>query len=674
MENPIQTELVQLNLAKTELASQLDAIKEKKPYERVLKAIAEQRWYYFSNEDKSNVIFDRDTGYLWATKATKVPDNLDGEEFFEHIKAINHAGIKSWQLPCGDVFKYICKTDFPFKSGSGSSFGFFNQNRFICIKSESILDVVSTSYRNCDFQGYEIGLSDSVTRYDTDIFYYLFCSTYSLSEYSLPSNFDQFTDKQKEQAKKELAEQQQEDALKVFIKNNLSPVITDDKAAEAFKVITKKLLPLDHELKAVEDKINSLEDTLAKQTQLLSVQFDYRELLTLPEFSSADVDSSVIKFAETTINWCDVLQEKASEFEIRNHLLVAKTNEITLALSSKYRASSSLSDEENTILSNRQKFMLERLSMNFGTVRANLGLMKHQAQALKRNLFETNCAPDSLFKLAEIEAAPRPSFALMAENSSTMLIDVLKKIDIYESDSSYFDKLLNKERDWRKDFQSYKLNAEVELKNLAQENDIDEELWKGWLTEWTQKRFKIERCLEPLLSNAFEQAFLEFTGDFSQPIVIEVIELLESYKQKVDNFYLTERLAIYQKHAFSSMSSVQDKLEAETELYKLTLNFQKKLNDVIFSLANTSERLFLFHWIDEVADMSVDSVINFIYDNSLDSISKVVIEEFAQLRLQNYSTFINDAEAFAEQTKRWDHDFNKLMFKMRKELSQGNKE
>ena len=73
---------------------------------------------------------------------------------------------------------------------------------------------------------------------------------------------------------------------------------------------------------------------------------------------------------------------------------------------------------------------------------------------------------------------------------------------------------------------------------------------------------------------------------------------------------------------------------------------------------------------DALVDMAIDAVLDFIRDKELDVISQAVINDFTQLRLQNYATFINDAAAHAEISAKWDKEYNALMFKMRKELSQ----
>lgn len=314
--------------------------------------------------------------------------------------------------------------------------------------------------------------------------------------------------------------------------------------------------------------------------------------------------------------------------------------------------------------------MFERLNMDMNIPIANLASMKLQSLDLKKRLFNLNSDDNGLVKLGQFGAEPRVSFDLVAENSATMLTDALLRIEFYQNNSALVNSLIHAEKEWAKDFKTVKSVSKEKLKLECEEDDIDEALWQIWFIEWADKHWLIEQCLQPLIEKGIEGAFVEHNIETQTPLVIKLVQLLTTYRNKVDDFYLSDRKSIHQKFAFQDGGELQEKFEAESELYKHTIEFQKKLHDIVFSLEKVEERLWLFSWGDALADMAIDTVLDFIRDKELDSISQAVIGDFTQLRLQNYATFINDAKAHAEMSAKWDKEYNSLMFKMCKELSQ----
>ena len=148
----------------------------------------------------------------------------------------------------------------------------------------------------------------------------------------------------------------------------------------------------------------------------------------------------------------------------------------------------------------------------------------------------------------------------------------------------------------------------------------------------------------------------------------QTLNILHTYKDEVDKFYLNERKNIYQKFAFQAGGDLQEKFETESELYKLTEQFQKSLQDIIFSLPSPEERIFLLKWAEPLLNLQVDEIIIFVRDNELKAISQEVLNQFMELRKQNFMAYLSDSKAFGEAVQQRDKESNSLMFRMRKDL------
>ena len=144
--------------------------------------------------------------------------------------------------------------------------------------------------------------------------------------------------------------------------------------------------------------------------------------------------------------------------------------------------------------------------------------------------------------------------------------------------------------------------------------------------------------------------------------------MLKEYKEEIDKFYIEERKGIYQKFAFQVGGDLQEKFETESELFKITSSFQEKLQEVIFSVDKVEDKLFLLEWINNLVDIQIDEIIDFIKDKELSKISEEVLKDFLDLKRKNYEIFILDSKEYGEKLAKREKEYNSLMFKMRKEL------
>ncbi|KMV28476.1 hypothetical protein AB733_23405 [Photobacterium swingsii] len=713
MSDQLETKIKALNVERCQIQSEIDAIADQMPKQKVLEAISKQKYFYL--KELPHAIFDRDTSYLWPEKkldTSKIKVELTGEnladkdevkQLADELKSIDYLSFKGWEIPTPSDLRTICdevnrsgSNNLPCLAYKNDDIHFvskYNHQQNTILNYNDCLIILNEWRNHSDNHTENIYLNliqqekprkiifenrfdrswtiDAQTKGELQSKqFFLVNKSFAIDEYKLDPSFEKFSDKEKEVAIAKLDQKAREDFLKVILKNKFVPIFDNHKIYPLYELLLINLPNLIFQLSEVEARLDELNAINHQQRELLSSRFKYQDLLAFKKFNCHEIDMSPIRFANATIDWCELLQTKLTEYQIRQHKLITEGNAITYNLSRKYKHDGNLTKNENELLEKRQTFMFERLNMDMNTPIANLASMKLQCYALKKKLFDLNTDDNGLVKLGQFASEPRPSFDLVAENSATMLTDSLKRIEFYEDNRSLVNSLINSEREWSKDLKVVKSVSKENLKLECEEDDIEEIHWQAWFSDWSDKRWLIEQCLQPLIEKGIEGAFVYHNLNTTTPLVIQLIDLLTQYKNKVDNFYLCDRKSIHQKFAFQPDGHLQEKFESENELYKHTVTFQEQLHDIIFSLEKVEERLWLFHWSDALIDMAIDTILDFIRDKDLDGISKTVIGDFTQLRLQNYSTFINDAKAHSEMSAKWDKEYSSLMFKMRKELNE----
>lgn len=214
---------------------------------------------------------------------------------------------------------------------------------------------------------------------------------------------------------------------------------------------------------------------------------------------------------------------------------------------------------------------------------------------------------------------------------------------------------------WSDDYKAFKTSLHEEFAAICRNDSVDEYDYNAWYEDWQKKRFAIEQRFLPLVEFGLKSTLSEE--------VAKILWILGEYRGAIDKFYLHERKNIYQKFAFQVGGELQEKFETESELYKLTEKFQRDLQGIIFSREKTEDRIFLLRWAEPILNISIDEISNFIRDKELDEISEEVFTQFAELRRQNFATYIADSKAYGDAVQKREKEFNALIFRMRKDLN-----
>lgn len=608
--------------------------------DKILEAIKNQRWYFFKN--KPHILMDKTTGILWAN-LDYFPYNQGsdgGYYLLDEAKSLvnNYSvdGIADWQIPTLEVFKQmIYDKTFPFQQGRNWQ---IKENFAWCC---NINNWSNNRFDLDDWKAYS-GIS-----------WILPCSYHLIqnSEYekNISENNPLYTEKERLQF-----------TLDLFRENELLPIFDDAEITDLYKKIYFEKPRLLQALREIETQLAQCEEV-----KTITANFDYTTLLN--KYDIASIDKSIIKYYEAVQKWIDELMEYLADFEQQKEKVIQDCNQIGLQLSATYKDDSNLTEAENELLKNRQYYFKDKLALGMDKVKANLLKVKQQADDIEYTINEIDDGDNAIYELAQLEKKERASFALIAENTAKIVNKALQKIDFFEHNRDFIIKAVEVWSKWNEDYKVFKTKQYEELKHRCEEDDIEAEVWQKWYEDWQKLRFTIEEKLQPMIARGLK-GDIETKEEQETPIIMQAIYVLNDYKIAVDNFYLEERKNIYQQYVFQNCGDLQEKFEVEKELYARTVNLQKALQNIIFNCKKEADKIFILRWIDNLIDIQINEIIQFVADNNLEQISQEVLNEFAKLKQKNYYMYLADIKAYSQEQANREKAYNSLIFKMRKGL------
>lgn len=628
--------------------------------EKILEAIKNQRWYFIKNKPK--ILFDRNTGLIWANLHTFNYLDKDGYNYnLDNVDDIinNYSfGFGGFRVPAHDeLWQAVADKTIPFHTGSSNNWRLFNcrycdckYKGKTCIKyldgdKEDIFDLEQCGIRaGASFSSDIIGGSTALFP----------CSDYLIqnSDYQEIINPDNPVYTEKERLKF---------TLDLFTKNELWPIFDDAEVTELYKQIYFEKPKLLAQLQELQTQINELQ-----KVTLLSSEFDYTALLA--KYDIKAIDASLIRYYQAVQQWCRELMEKVDYYEEQKASVIKDFNLISLKLSKKYEANPNLTEAENTLLCDRQRFFQKNFSLGMNSVKTKILAVKKQADALEYRIDEIDEGENSLRELAELEQEKRASFAFLAENTAKIIKNALRKIEYFEANHTFVMNAINIWENWTEGYKVFKTTYKEDMKHDCEDDGIEEEIWSAWYQDWQQLRYAIELKMQPVIERGLRGS-MPTNKEVKTSVPEQLIHILDDYKKQIDKFYKEERKGIYQKFAFQAGGDLQEKFETESSLYKFVAMLQSELQDIIFNCKNAEDRVWILNWANSLLDIQIDEVLKFVANNDLQKISHTILDEFAALKQKNYDIYLADAKAYSEEKARREKAYNSLIFKMRKDLA-----
>lgn len=630
--------------------------------ETILEAIKNQRWYFIKNKPK--ILFDRNTGLIWANLHTFNYLDKDGYNYnLDNVDDIinNYSfGFGGFRVPAHDeLWQAVADKTIPFHTGSSNNWRLFNCRYCDCkYKGKTCikwLDKGGDTDNIFDLEKYGIragaSFSSDIIGGSTALFP---CSDYLIqnSDYQEKVNPDNpvYTEKERLQF-----------TLDLFTQNELWPIFNDEAITELYKKLYFEKPKLVEQLQELENQIKQLQTVT-----LLSSEFDYTALLA--KYDIKAIDASLIKYYQAVQQWCRELMEKVDYYEEQKASVIKDFNLISLKLSKKYEADTNLTEAENTLLCDRQHFFQKNFSLGMNSVKTKILAVKKQADALEYRIDEIDEGENSLRELAELEQEKRASFAFLAENTAKIIKNALRKIEYFEANHTFVMNAINIWENWTEGYRVFKTTYKEDMKHDCEDDGIEEEIWSAWYQDWQQLRYVIELKMQPVIERGLRGS-MPTNKEVKTSVPEQLIHILDDYKKQIDKFYKEERKGIYQKFAFQAGGNLQDKFETESSLYKFVAMFQSELQDIIFNCKNAEDRVWILNWANSLLDIQIDEVLKFVANNDLQKISHTILDEFAALKQKNYDIYLADAKAYSEEKARREKAYNSLIFKMRKDLA-----
>ncbi|WP_304097953.1 hypothetical protein [Phascolarctobacterium succinatutens] len=628
--------------------------------EKILEAIKNQRWYFIKNKPK--ILFDRNTGLIWANLHTFNYLDKDGYNYnLDNVDDIinNYSfGFGGFRVPAHDeLWQAVADKTIPFHTGSSNNWRLFNCRYCDCkYKGKTCIKYLDGDKEDIfDLEKYGIragaSFSSDIIGGSTALFP---CSDYLIqnSDYQEIINPDNpvYTEKERLQF-----------TLDLFTKNELWPIFDDAEVTELYKQIYFEKPKLLAQLQELQTQINELQTVT-----LLSSEFDYTALLA--KYDIKAIDASLIKYYQAVQQWCRELIEKVDYYEEQKGSVIKDFNLISLKLSKKYEANPNLTEAENILLRDRQHFFQKNFSLGMNSVKTKILAVKKQADALEYRIDEIDEGENSLRELAELEQEKRASFAFLAENTAKIIKNALRKIEYFEANHIFVMNAINIWENWTEGYRVFKTTYKEDMKNDCEDDGIEEEIWSAWYQDWQQLRYAIELKMQPIIERGL-RGDMPTNKEVKTSVPEQLIHILDDYKKQIDKFYKEERKGIYQKFAFQAGGDLQEKFETESSLYKFVAMLQSELQDIIFNCKNAEDRVWILNWANSLLDIQIDEVLKFVANNDLQKISHTILDEFAALKQKNYDIYLADAKAYSEEKARREKAYNSLIFKMRKDLA-----
>lgn len=653
-EQDLQIKLTEIELQLQLQLTDIDTLSNSS-IDRILYAIKKQRWFFFKN--KPNVLMDKNTGMLWANlnyfrycscsfrqpnvdKAPRFRANEDSLYYITSSDVTNIIsgytvdGYSNWRLPNFNELQHI---------STNKAFPFYKSNLMLSMRywlvQEGRLYLYSKDNGNLqDYsrEGFFIPCNDSLVK----------GSNYASN---VSENNSIYTEKERLQF-----------TLDLFVKNNLLPIFDDEKITLLYRQVYIKKPELLDELQKIEAEITKVKSKIA-----LYSDFNYLELLAKYDINA--INTSFIKYYQAIQQWINELSKKLEGYEENQKDFIQSFNVISLKLSKKYNASDKLTDEENSLLKNRQIFFNKKLSLDVNNVKTKLLSIKAQADDIENRLNDINDSETPLQGLAVLENETRPSFALVAENTAKILKDFLLKIEFFEEHHDFVQNAVNTLEAWTNDYKVFKTTYKENFIHNCIDGGAEEEIATKWFNDWQTLRFTVEKKVQPLIVQGLKKDII--LNDESEISVIEeILKSLDKYKKAIDNFYKEERLNIYQDVTMNFGSELQEKFKVESKLYPITADFQKDLQRIIFNCKYAEDRIFILKWAKDLLDLPIDNILNYMSDNDINAISEDILTSFIALKQKNYETYLNHAEAYDKAQQERQKQYTSLIFKMTKDL------
>ena len=601
----------------------------------LLDAIQQQRWFWIKN--KRELLFDSHSGYIFPNF-----------QFVPHVfynnwkkQRANYAPSGfckgQWELTIGngkannsqrDYWVALVKT-FPHKYRNKQS-----SNLYIYRNDSSYSPYYcfyEFKYKNNNFYS-RCGISD-----DTTVLPYL--NIFPNRKHIL-TDYSRLTASEKAHL-----------ILDFFIAQNLIPIFEDTKLAkEANQIfphyrnriyILRELADIESQLAALsvaQEPTNELPAAPTTQPETLSARPNLSE--ELRPYDLPAIAQSVWQYSQAAQQWLGSLKTRLDAWAQQHADWLADARAITQSLSAK------LPPADGTtlhLLKTRRQALRDALAFSLDPVQAALTQFLVQAQTMQRDLESINGKPNSLALLADLEHAPRPSFALLAEHTAQLCGNAVARFEWLGGHQEFVREIVADETESSREFAAFLSQSHREFLEAAAQDSIDAPVAEKCFAEWAAERRTLLEQWLPLV-----QAGLD--GILPADTVLAVLAHLRQYQTELDTFYRKERLPLYIKHAHTQGGARLEMLETAAAREKTYHALSQNLRETLFALPSSSQRVWLAQFAENWQTGILNGIEAFLHSENLagrNEVAKLIAEEMHEIRRQSLAACLQDAQAYS---------------------------
>ena len=631
--------LIQRKNILTEKIQELeDLVAESK--ERIVEEIKKQRWFFF--EEKTQILFDRDTGLIWANLnefawKKNSDDNIvysdenDYAEVKKVLEEINEqmfGGFDDWTIPTHlELWKLVEDKTFPYCEGNNWN---IKKRCYWCV-----------NYKNRPAsKDLDDSPADADIKFDHSVF--LIPCSHNFSAQNIAGNPKKILD--------------------IFEEHNLIPKFDDDEVTQIYrKVFVEKIMARKqsflNQIAEIEKQIYEAEN----EPQLSVINVDYKTMLE--KYNIAEIEKSPIKYYKAVLDLSYDIFRVVYEYEYTYKNIISEFSQASVALDEVHTDNPNLSAEGKELLDERQKFLTRYLKPGIDSIKNQITAIKTQAEDFSARIEKINQSPNSIKEFAELEKEPRVSFDFLTENFVNLVIAAQKRIDFFIMHKKFVAEIIRQWEIWSKDYESFETNLCEEFVQICHKDGIDKNIAKDWAADWKEKRFAIEERFLPLIEGTLKD-FLSASS------CIETLKILQSYKDDIDKFYLNERKNVHKKFSAVKKNELQERFETEIFIHRLNKNCQRKLQKVIFSCEKVDEKHFLLIWAKPLLNIPIDDILNFVQESNSEEVPTKILTEFEELKNRHFEPYLSDNQKYTQAVEKYEKDFESIMAELQKDYQQ----
>jgi hypothetical protein len=602
--------------------------------DQLLNKMLSQQFFYIKNKEK--IIFDSHTGVIFPNThyfddiLKWYNSNMPTEKFDTEIKTYKNHDIHgySFNFPGTNNFKYYFAS---IKVYANKYLSTRSVNNIISDKSSSLRNVcIQNVFKDGTFVG------DYAVDND-NCFSFPFCDKFVSDDILTNNNI--FTPKERAQK-----------ILNLFIQEGWIPKFDDEELTTLYEkmyvirpALVKQLAEINETLAAMPAPKVGFADGI-----------DFKELIK--NYDLAAIRNSHVQYYDESIRWFDSLLTNLDAFILEHADLLSEAQTLTNRLIVAHH------DDEYLVLTERAEYLTRHLDFGVETLQSKLIAFKNEAVAGRDRLADAQ----DLASLREIEKLEQPDFYLVAEHTSGMVKRQLVGVDWFREHKELAATLIELHEAWRKDFHEFEHTTREHFIQKCKDKSI-EELADGWFAEWRKERLLLEEHILPLMKAGIEKVI-------PVEVVIDAVEVLRTnIRDQLAKFFFDKRIAIHFKLVLEPRGELQERLLKDAELAKINAQFQKALEELLFSIASSEGRLFLVSWAKDWYDVLIGEILAFIeLDTLQEQIARNTLDEFRAMKRRNLESFQADARSNAEAREQKFEQLNELIGRIHADLVRKN--